>query len=730
MDYGAAYTDKKIDDVEKRLRSIYQEAAKDIDKKMDDFNAKYKVKEQKYQQKVASGEMSQDEFDRWKASQVFQGQQWQAKKEEIANVLYNSNKIASNMVNQETMGVFMTNGNYASYQMEHDMGCNFGFSLYDKHTVTRLIKDEPNLLPQYTPKKAKDMNWNTKNITRQITQGIIQGESLDKIAKRLATATASTNMNSMKTHARTLMTGAQNAGRLASYESAEKLGIDMEKEWMATLDAHTRDSHKGMDGETAKVKEEFSNGLMYPGDPSGFPAEVYNCRCTMVSDIKKYPSVYNRLDNQSREKIKNMSYKDWEEAKAGGKSMAPYSMNKMAIGDLFKGLSQNGAYTAIHDVDTAMSNQFYKELQEMGKAYPGGAKPAQVWKDYQAGNLPDGVSPDKLEKIMADYQKKAQTAMAPPQVPAAAEPVIKPTAKEKKEIEAILKKYGSQDELFLLGGKDFDKIYDYSTKTGISVADLWQAHEAKAASNGVSAADKAAKTKKAVESIPKPKDAQKESFKSTDEWIAAAKKNPKTPTMLKMEDKVFMKMDPDERNALTVYTGSAYRRMNGYLRNIAAGMSEKDALDKSGATRYIKDIERCKNALGKSKLEQDLVLRRGTDYGDIAGLFMKGDFESNSYSLRGKSAEKLNEMFQGSVGEYAGFTSTSSQWNKGFTGEVEVIIYAPKGSEAASIMRISQFGTSEGETLLNAGTKVVCEKIEESDGHFESDIRVFLRIIE
>lgn len=409
IDAGVIYTDKELDKLEKKIKSVYKEAEKDIKKKMNDFTAKSKAKEQKNLQKVAKGEMTQAEFDKWKAGQVFQGKQWQAKKDEIANVLYNANTAASKIVNNEQFNVFAANANFASYQMEQGAGVNFGFSLYDQNTVIRLIKDEPNLLPNYKPKKSKDMTWNSKKITRQITQGIIQGESLDKISKRLATVTASQNMNSMKTHARTLMTGAQNAGRLASYEKAQTLGIEMEKEWMATLDGHTRDSHADVDGEKQPVNHKFSNDCMYPGDPGGPPAEVYNCRCTMVSDIKKYPSIYNRYDNQARERIRNMSYNDWKDAKKTGKSMAPYSIDKIKIGNLFQGLSQNGAYTMIHDVDVKLSNQFYKELQEMGKNYDTLAKPSAVWNDYLNGNLPDGVSSAKLENIMSQYKDKATT---------------------------------------------------------------------------------------------------------------------------------------------------------------------------------------------------------------------------------------------------------------------------------------------------------------------------------
>ena len=86
-------------------------------------------------------------------------------------------------------------------------------------------------------------------------------------------------------------------------------------------------------------------------------------------------------------------------------------------------------------------------------------------------------------------------------------------------------------------------------------------------------------------------------------------------------------------------------------------------------------------------------------------------------------------MFAGKVGTYHAFTSTSSIWDKGFSGHVECVIRAPKGTEAASIMRISQYGTSEGETLLNAGTNVRIISVEESDYHMSSRIRIFMEVI-
>lgn len=199
--------------------------------------------------------------------------------------------------------------------------------------------------------------------------------------------------------------------------------------------------------------------------------------------------------------------------------------------------------------------------------------------------------------------------------------------------------------------------------------------------------------------------------------------------MLDLERDAMKAFGQSGQSALRTYSGSSYMEMNGYLRYRAAGKSHDEAVKLSGiSSRQLKAIEDAKKALNGWRTTEDLVLRRGTDLGDLAG-FMSGDFSTNLSSLYGKSVKELNDMFSGTVGQYAGFTSTSSLWDRGFSGDVEMVIYAPKGTSASSIMSISQYGTAEGETLLNAGTKVRIISIEDSDGHEGSSIRIFAEIL-
>lgn len=322
-DYAARATDEAIRSLERRIREVYSEAQKDIEKKTKDFWERHKAKDAIYRQRVKDGKITPEDYQVWLRGQVFQGKQWEAKMEQIEQILADTNRQALNIINGGRIQVFATNSNWQAYQIEKSAGVNFGFGVYDADAVTRLLRDDPDLLPAKKLSVPKDKLWNKGNIVRQITQGIIQGESLDKIAQRLANVTG-TNRKAMLTNARTMMTGAQNAGRQESFQRAQKMGIKMKKVWLATLDGHTRTNHRKLDGQAVDVDEPFKidgYSIMYPGDRHARPEMVYNCRCTMISEIEDYPSQNaQRRDNVTGQPIKDMTYEQWKEAKSDHKS--------------------------------------------------------------------------------------------------------------------------------------------------------------------------------------------------------------------------------------------------------------------------------------------------------------------------------------------------------------------------------------------------------------------------
>ena len=304
--------------LEQRIRETFEEAARDMEEKLADFNRRHRIKEQIHLKDVAEGRWTQEQFDSWMRGQVFQGKQWNAKKEQMQKILANANSTAVKMVNDQKKNLFAFNANYQAYQLEHGAGVDFGFGIFDSYAVERLIRSEPQLLPMWKIDEPKDYVWNSTNVNNAIRQGIIQGERLDQIAKRLSDGLSAKNMNKMLTFARTGMTEAQNAGRQTRLKEAEGMGIKVHKEWMCTLDEHTRWQHADLDGQKRPVDKPFEiDGykIRYPGDPTAHPSMVYNCRCTLVGDLDDFPEEYKRYDNIDGKPIKSMTYREWEKAK-------------------------------------------------------------------------------------------------------------------------------------------------------------------------------------------------------------------------------------------------------------------------------------------------------------------------------------------------------------------------------------------------------------------------------
>ena len=121
----------------------------------------------------------------------------------------------------------------------------------------------------------------------EVLQGILRGDPMDKIASRLSKVT-DMNATAAIRNARTMVTGAENKGRQDSYKRAEEDGIIIKREWLAANDSRTRHWHAELDGVEVGVDEPWENEfgkIMFPGDPSADPANVYNCRCSMAAKV-------------------------------------------------------------------------------------------------------------------------------------------------------------------------------------------------------------------------------------------------------------------------------------------------------------------------------------------------------------------------------------------------------------------------------------------------------------
>ena len=291
-------TDEKLEEMEKRLSAIYSRAEKEIGERWKEYlvesQAEIDELQKAYELAKESGDAKEIKkagiaLSRAKKDRTLMDSRFKALTETTAAQLANVNKTALAYVNGELPEVYSINYNALSPSVDGVGG--YSFALVDADTVKNLVTTDKSLLPYKQLDEKADIRWNVKKMNAEVLQGILQGEPMDKIAGRLSKVTEM-NATAAIRNARTMVTGAENKGRQDSYARAEADGIILERTWLATNDSRTRHSHAVLDGETKPIDTPFSNGLMYPGDPSGRPEEVWNCRCTVAAVVRGFKKVH------------------------------------------------------------------------------------------------------------------------------------------------------------------------------------------------------------------------------------------------------------------------------------------------------------------------------------------------------------------------------------------------------------------------------------------------------
>lgn len=280
MDEAHEWTDREIKNLAERIRYHYRKAARELSAKTRKSLEQHESANKDMRRRLRDGSIDQDEYSSWLARQntIFASNRQLI--DDLTESANNATREARELIGDRMPDVYAENANYAAFTIDRAISRDTMFSLLDRDTVLDLMQKDPKLLPVPEPNYAKGNRWHSQKFTSAIAQGILQGESVDKIAKRVSLVAGMDYEASVRA-ARTAMTCAENRGRLSSYKRAASLGINGVKKWIATHDGRTRVSHRQLDGEEQAVDAQFSNGLMEPGDADGRPEEVYNCRCSM-----------------------------------------------------------------------------------------------------------------------------------------------------------------------------------------------------------------------------------------------------------------------------------------------------------------------------------------------------------------------------------------------------------------------------------------------------------------
>lgn len=262
----------------KRLEYTYDKALGQINEKIRNLEFKIGDLTEEYDW------MDPDDPARAKVKSMIQSKIYQKKYQEALQGQIEG------ILNQMQTKQFLTVSDYLG-------GCyedGFVGSLFDLHgqgipltvpinqeAMVRAVQLESKISQGLYTRLGEDVGVLKKKITAQVSRAIVTGASYADTAKRLAGETRVGYNNAVRI-TRTEGHRIQTTAAMDAMEQAKERGADVLKQWDATLDGRTRESHQAVDGQIREMKEPFGNGLMYPGDPSGGAAEVVNCRCALL----------------------------------------------------------------------------------------------------------------------------------------------------------------------------------------------------------------------------------------------------------------------------------------------------------------------------------------------------------------------------------------------------------------------------------------------------------------
>lgn len=287
-DPARKWTDKELKEMEKHIGGIYDQALTEITEKWDAYMAKSAKRLDKLHEAYqnAAADEKEDALKKYQdalRNVTFKDKYYHDMVQETATRICYTNKVATAYMNGQMPQIYKVN-----YDQIDPAAVLPGikYSMVSEETIANLIKD--GTIPQRDLDERKDKTWNTKQIGSTVLQGILQGESIKDISKRLLPIVNKNEASAVR-NARTMTTCAENRGRLDRYADYESKGLVMAKVWIATGDDRTRDWHLTLDGQEVARDENFTDGqgneLMYPGDPGAAPETVWNCRCSMRSHI-------------------------------------------------------------------------------------------------------------------------------------------------------------------------------------------------------------------------------------------------------------------------------------------------------------------------------------------------------------------------------------------------------------------------------------------------------------
>lgn len=634
---------------------------------------------------------------------------------------------------------------HTAYELQHGFNVGWDIAGLDQAQIEKVLAkpwaaDGYNFSERIWGNKNKLISEVHNELSRNIMLGADPQKAIDSLAKK---------MNTSKNNAgRLVMTEEAYFSSAAQKDCFESLGVE-QYEIVATLDSHTSDICRSLDGKHFPMKD-YQPGVTAP------PFHVY-CRSTTVPYFDEQFDIGERAarDEETGKTYyipDDMNYQEWKETFVDGGDKSEFDVLDDGSALHYthheepeppkpkkEYLTKKKLQAKIADADVQL-----EDLEAQFKGVSGGWTFDEVLKDF--GSLEDFTDGDDLAKLKdlhsqveaieaqkAEWQQKLNEKLIAEQK--------KALAKQQVELEA--QKAAVQQQLDDFEVKTYSGIWynkDVTTAdwAGLNIEgkkkyyegkfitetdpDLMQKYQdlykqlEELDTEGKAYADIQKELKQIQTQITKVQADLKKLERggiidSVDDAFSQERKDAAiwAKTTKEADDvlrdtcgEVWRTSPPIQKNAIYNYTQS-YHKFNEPLRGIEYG-SEKFLgvgnvdLDQIGVSyqgwkpgQMRKEINAMTDIISKSTYKEDFWLQRGCRFKG-----MDKFFNVPMDRLQSATQAELEQLLLNTTPTEYGFCSCGVAKGKGFSGDIILNIYAPSGTQMMYVEPFSAFGNGGG----------------------------------
>lgn len=634
---------------------------------------------------------------------------------------------------------------HTAYELQHGFNVGWDIAGLDQAQIEKVLAkpwaaDGYNFSERIWGNKNKLISEVHNELSRNIMLGADPQKAIDSLAKK---------MNTSKNNAgRLVMTEEAYFSSAAQKDCFESLGVE-QYEIVATLDSHTSDICRSLDGKHFPMKD-YQPGVTAP------PFHVY-CRSTTVPYFDEQFDIGERAarDEETGKTYyipDDMNYQEWKETFVDGGDKSGFDVLDDGSALHYthheepeppkpkkEYLTKKKLQAKIADADVQL-----EDLEAQFKGVSGGWTFDEVLKDF--GSLEDFTDGDDLAKLKelhsqveaieaqkAEWQQKLNEKLIAEQK--------KALAKQQVELEAqkaAVKQQLDDFEVKTYSGIWYNKDVTTADWVGLNIEgkkkyyegkfitetdpDLMQKYQdlykqlEELDTEGKAYADIQKELKQIQSQITKvqadlKKLEQGDIIDSVDDAFSQERKDAAiwAKTTKEADDvlrdtcgEVWRTSPPIQKNAIYDYTQS-YHKFNEPLRGIEYG-SEKFLgvgnvdLDQIGVSyqgwkpgQMRKEINAMTDIISKSTYKEDFWLQRGCRFKG-----MDKFFNVPMGRLQSATQAELEQLLLNTTPTEYGFCSCGVAKGKGFSGDIILNIYAPSGTQMMYVEPFSAFGNGGG----------------------------------